>query len=88
MANGKWDLTFLYNSFDDPALNRDVEKIAQLAKDGRNIAAEEGSEADKVRKIIAMSTELSNLASSTFGYVGLRLSTDCTNQDGLNRHST
>jgi len=83
MANGKWDLTFLYNGFDDPALNRDVEKIAQLAKDGRNIAEEEGSEADKVRKIIAMSTELSNLASSTFGYVSLRLSTDCTNADGL-----
>ena len=31
MANGKWDLTFLYNGFDDPNLQKDIEKIHTLA---------------------------------------------------------
>ena len=31
MANGKWDLSFLYDSFEDPRLNKDVERIAAIA---------------------------------------------------------
>jgi len=34
MANGKWDLTFLYKGFDDPQLEKDIEKLHALALEG------------------------------------------------------
>lgn len=83
MANGKWDLSFLYDSFEDPRLNKDVERIAAIAAEGANVAAADCSHEEKLLKVITLGEELTNLISATFGYVSLRLSTDCTNADGL-----
>ena len=82
MANGKWDLTFLYNGFDDPNLQKDIEKIHTLALEGRKLPESEGSDVEKLTAVMQAETELNDLLYKAFGFVQLSLATDCNNQQG------
>ena len=82
MANGKWDLTFLYKGFDDPQLEKDIEKLHALALEGRKLPESEGSDVEKLTAVMQAETELNDLLYQTFGFVQLSLATDCNNQQG------
>ena len=78
-----WDLSVFYKGFDDPQLESDIQRIAQLSHSAAEIAAESISDVEKLEKMVAASSELSNLISNAYGFTQLTLSTDCTNEDAL-----
>ncbi len=78
-----WDLSVFYKGFDDPQLESDIQRIAELSHSAQAIAAEEISDVEKLEKMVAASSELSNLISNAYGFTQLTLSTDCTNEDAL-----
>ncbi|MDD3335071.1 MAG: M3 family oligoendopeptidase [Eubacteriales bacterium] len=83
IPSSNWDLSFLYRDFDDPKLESDIETIAKLAAEGAALC--EGAKDDlvKLESIVKTAEELTDLIMNTHGYVQLRLSTDCTNETGL-----
>ena len=78
-----WDLSVFYQSFDDPQLESDIQRVAELSHSAQAIAAENISDLEKLEKTIAASSELSDLLSNLFGYIQLTLATDCTNEEAL-----
>ncbi|MBE5814044.1 MAG: M3 family oligoendopeptidase [Clostridiales bacterium] len=78
-----WDLSVFYNGFDDPRLENDIQRIAELSHSAQAIAQEDITDTAKLEKVIAASTELSNLISNCYGFTSLTLATDCTNEDAL-----
>ena len=78
-----WDLSVFYKGFDDPQLESDIQRIAELSHSAAEIAAESISDVEKLEKMVAASSELSNLISNAYGFTQLTLSTDCTNEDAL-----
>lgn len=78
-----WDLSVFYNGFDDPRLESDIQRIAELSHSAQAIAQEDITDTAKLEKVIAASTELSNLISNCYGFTSLTLATDCTNEDAL-----
>ncbi len=78
-----WDLSVFYKGFDDPQLESDIQRIAQLSHSAQAIAAESISDVEKLEKMVEASSELSNLISNAYGFTQLTLATDCTNEDAL-----
>lgn len=78
-----WDLSVFYQSFDDPQLESDIQRVAELSHSAQAIAGENISDLEKLEKMIAASSELSDLLSNLFGYIQLTLATDCTNEEAL-----
>ena len=78
-----WDLSVFYQSFDDPQLESDIQRVAELNHSAQAIAAENISDLEKLEKMIAASSELSDLLSNLYGYIQLTLATDCTNEEAL-----
>ena len=78
-----WDLSVFYKGFDDPQLESDIQRVAELSHSASAIAAENISDVEKLEKMIAASSEMSNLLSNLFGFIQLNLATDCTNEDAL-----
>ena len=78
-----WDLSVFYNGFDDPQLESDIQRIAELSHSAQKIAAENSSDVEKLEKMVAASSELSNLLSNAYGFTQLTLATDCTNEEAL-----
>ena len=78
-----WDLSVFYKGFDDPQLESDIQRVAELSHSASAIAAENISDVEKLEKMIAASSEMSNLLSNLFGFIQLTLATDCTNEDAL-----
>ena len=78
-----WDLSVFYNGFDDPQLENDIQRIAELSHSAQTIAAGNSSDVEKLEKMVAASSELSNLLSNAYGFTQLTLATDCTNEEAL-----
>ncbi|MBR2923566.1 MAG: M3 family oligoendopeptidase [Clostridia bacterium] len=78
-----WDLSVFYNGFDDPQLENDIQRIAELSHSAQKIAAGNSSDVEKLEKMVAASSELSNLLSNAYGFTQLTLATDCTNEEAL-----
>ena len=78
-----WDLSVFYKSFDDPQLENDIQRVAELSHSAQTIAAENISDTEKLEKMVAASSELSDLLSNAYGFTQLTLATDCTNEDAL-----
>ena len=74
--NKTWDLTILYNGFDDPAYQADVQKLDELIK--ATVAMAEGAEnmpaADLLCAYVRNSEALESLASKLIIYASLRRS--------------
>ncbi len=78
-----WDLSVFYKGFDDPQLESDIQRVAQLSHSAQEIAAQPITDVEKLEKMVAASSELSNLLSNLFGFVHLTLATECTNEEAL-----
>ena len=78
-----WDLSVFYKSFDDPQLENDIQRVAELSHSAQTIAAENISDTKKLEKMVAASSELSDLLSNLFGFIHLTLATECTNEEAL-----
>ena len=78
-----WDLSVFYNGFDDPQLESDIQRIAELSHSAADIATEKCSDVEKLEKMVAASSELNNLLSNAYGFTQLTLATDCTNEEAL-----
>lgn len=83
MLTEKWDLSFLYTDFDDPALESDIRRLETLAADGAALAEGGATAVQKLESILAAAGEMTDLVNNTHGYAQLRLSTDCDNEAGL-----
>lgn len=83
MLHSNWDLDFLYQGFDDPALEKDIVRLETIAATGEALCSGSKSDGEKLEAIVAAAGELSDLVINTHGYINLLLSTDCTNETGL-----
>ena len=78
-----WDLSILYNGFDDPAFQNDLD-ILDGAITGMNRLAKEASalsDADLVRRWIEISEQMSDVSGKLFIYANLRYSADTGDTD-------
>ena len=76
--NGTWDLTFLYESFDDPRLQADLAAIPAMVAEQRAMLASDEDDRTKLEKLVdaqeALSARMDRLS-----YVFLTLAVDATN---------
>ncbi|MBE5802428.1 MAG: oligoendopeptidase F [Clostridiales bacterium] len=79
--NMTWDLSVFYNGFDDPQLEGDLARIAELCKCTEKLAAFDGTDVQKLEMLVNASSDMSNLLSNTYGFTELTLATDCNNTD-------
>ena len=78
-----WDLSILYNGFDDPAFQNDLD-VLDGAITGMNRLAKEASalsDADLVRRWIEISEQMSDVSGKLFIYANLRYSADTGDTD-------
>ena len=78
-----WDLSVFYKGFDDPQLESDIQRVAELSHSAQTIAAESIGEVEKLEKMVAAASELNDLLSNLFGFIHLTLATECTNEEAL-----
>ena len=78
-----WDLSVFYKDFNDPQLESDIQRVAELSHSAQTIAAEAISDTEKLEKTVAASSELNNLLNNLFGFIQLTLATECTNEEAL-----
>lgn len=71
--NGRWDLTILYNGFDDAAFAADIASLDENIKAVNTFAAELDSYADRdlIHQYITLAEKQSYLASKLFIYANL-----------------
>ena len=81
--NKQWDLTILYNGFDDPKMAEDMTAFDKAIADV--IAFSESLDAlgaeELLLKHIALETEISNLAEKLFIYANLRYSANTADSE-------
>ena len=81
--NNQWDLTKLYNGFDDPEMDKDLKAfdkaIAEVIAFSENLGAF-GAE-ELLLKHIALETEISSLAEKLFIYSNLRYSANTSDNE-------
>ena len=74
----RWDLSILYNGFDDPALTADVDRLSGAVKEIGQLAAIAGAipHKDLLHRYIDVEERVGNLAEKLFGYANLVYATD------------
>ncbi len=74
--NGLWDLSILYNGFDDPAFQADLTALDENVASFSGFAAEHASydDADMIKRYLTLAEEQSTLVSKLFIYANLRYS--------------
>ncbi|MBQ3169050.1 MAG: hypothetical protein IJB99_04755 [Clostridia bacterium] len=83
MNNATWDLSVFYESFQDPALREDIQKIAGMSKKADEILASDKSAAEKLTDALNASIDLNNTLMNAYGFIELSLSTDANNLEAL-----
>ena len=83
MKNPTWDLTVLYNGFEDPALRADICAFKELLDGVDALLGKDESQVQKLENIVAFEEELTKLVNSTFGFVQLTLEADNSNAEAL-----
>lgn len=76
--NGTWDLTFLYESFDDPRLQADIAAIPGMLEEQRAILGSDADDRTKLERLVDAQEALS-VRMDRLSYVFLTLSVDATN---------
>ena len=81
--NKQWDLTILYNGFDDPKMAEDLAAFDKAIADVISFSKELGSMGaeELLLKHIALETEISNLAEKLFIYANLRYSANTSDNE-------
>jgi pepF/M3 family oligoendopeptidase len=82
---GTWDLTVLYDGFDDPKLTADVEKLKKLIEEAGKIAAirKELTHRDLLHRYIDTAEKTASLLEKLFGYTYLVYATDTSNDRAM-----
>ena len=77
----RWDLSFLYQGFEDPAFQRDLGRAVELmdAVDAA-LKTENVSDAERLEAILDTDEALSAVIDRLWSFVGLTLSVDATNE--------
>ncbi|MBQ6716715.1 MAG: hypothetical protein IJN21_09375, partial [Clostridia bacterium] len=83
MNNANWDLSVFYESFSDPALRKDIEKIAAFSKKADEILASGKADFEIVTDGLNASIDLNNTLMNAYGFIELSLSTDANNMEAL-----
>ena len=79
--NDRWDLSFLYQGFDDPAFLRDMDRVEEMiAAEEQALKAENADDCAKLEAWTDAEEALSALIERLWSFVGLTLSTDATNE--------
>lgn len=83
MNNATWDLSVFYESFSDPALRQDIEKIAAFSKKADEILSGNQCVSQKLTDALNASIELNDTLTNAYGFIELSLSTDANNTEAL-----
>ncbi|MBR5705908.1 MAG: hypothetical protein IKX21_08065, partial [Deltaproteobacteria bacterium] len=73
-----WDLTILYESFDDPRIEADFEALKALCENAPKLLT--GDPKTALENVMDAMEEIDRLMSSLSGFAGLTLATDATNE--------
>ncbi len=85
-----WDLSILYNGFDDPAFQADLASLDRMIAEMNTLAAESAalSDSDLVRRWIQVSEELSAVSGKLFVYADLRFSANTGDTEAASMSGT
>ncbi len=75
-----WDLTPYYQSFDDPALRADIDRVHVLLAEGEALAKSETDDVRFLECCIHLQEELSAKLDRAYSYAQLTLATDTNNE--------
>jgi len=79
----KWDLSVLYQSFDDPAIEKDFARTVALCGEMKALLETPGETKETLEKYAAMSQEGSLLGGKMGEFASLTLATDATNERAM-----
>jgi len=83
MLTGKWDLTPLYQSFDDPAFAADMAALPGLIAELNGAIAEELPAVEKLEKLTDLQMSINAKMERLFLLCELTLSADATNATAM-----
>ena len=83
MMTGKWDLTPLYQSFDDPAFAADMAALPGMIAELNDILAQELPAVEKLEKLTAQQMAIGEKIEQLFLVCELTLSADATNATAM-----
>ena len=83
MNNPTWDLSVFYESFSDPLLRQDIEKIAAFSGKADEILASGKCASEKLTDGLNAAIELNNTLMNAYGFIELSLTTDANNLEAL-----
>ena len=78
---GNWDLSYIYKSFDDPAIAADFSLIRESCAAMTRLLEQPGETVETLEKAVALSETVSDRMQRLFLYSELTLSVDATNRD-------
>lgn len=79
--NDRWDLSFLYESFEDPAFLADMDSLNGLIDEAEAVLKREGvGEREMLEAYVDMDEAISAVMERLWSFVGLTLSVDATNE--------
>ena len=79
--NDRWDLSFLYQSFEDPAFLRDLEQLSADIDAMENTLKQEGlAPRERLERLMDADEALSARTDRLWSFVGMTLATDATNE--------
>ena len=74
--SGRWDLSALYDSLDDPRIEEDFERLAALVEESRSLLDGRGEAAERVRAGIKLAEKVSDTLRYLASYLSLVSSAD------------
>jgi len=78
-----WDLSVIYQGFDDPALAADLEKLATMSESGMAILQKDGDAQTKLLEMLAHLEAYTNMIQRTYMYCELSMATDAEDQQAF-----
>ena len=75
-----WDLTPFYQSFDDPALRADIDRVKAILVEGAAFVKDEPDDVRFLEGSVRYEEELNNRINRSYSYCSLTLATDTNNQ--------
>ncbi|MBQ8159848.1 MAG: M3 family oligoendopeptidase [Clostridia bacterium] len=76
--SGRWDLSCLYDSFEDPRFQADLDHLPEVIGAGREALSEDLPDREKLEKLVTLSEDLSRLMEKLFSFCQMRLAVDAT----------
>lgn len=81
--NPNWDLSYLYQSFDDPAFHADLARYSKEIAALRDILQSDLAPLDKLEQLVDAQEMLSALSDRLFSFCGLTQAVDASNTEAM-----